>query len=159
MAQSDIVQSGNVLRSICVLAGVTATNGQPATANDGVPGQATNILAAADQGANYSGRAARESSLFVKAVGSGGTVACTIRLWGFLAALGEWVPVGTGADTTKGIINAGTSMGATKTNKVLHAEPFYLAGHFDRLYAEVTAITGTGTAVEVWLTTARELSA
>ncbi len=145
-------------RSICLFTGLAATNGQPSASTDGVPVYRRVAQGGADEGASFVARASREAVLFLKGTGTG-TVAGTFRLWGYLAALGEWVPVGAtpAGDTTKGIINAGVSIGETKADKVLHCEPFLLAGLFDRLYLECTAISGTLPSFEAWLTTAHRI--
>lgn len=153
-AQGDVVNSNNSKRAVCLLAGVAAPNGQPSLATDGVPVYPVNTVLGSDTGVSPNTRPARESTLFAKVVGSGGTVSATLRLWGYHKDLGEWVPIGTGADTTKGVLNSGSAIGATKTNKALHCEPLLLAGHFDRLYVEVTAISGTTATAEVWINTA-----
>lgn len=148
----------NTLRDVCVLASATAVNGQPTGTTDGVQVFNTNIGASSDIGICAYGRPASEASIFAKAVGTAGTVAATLRFWGYKACLGEWIPIGTGADTTKGTINLGVGVGETKTDKALHSEPFAYVGHFDRIYVEVTAISGTGTSVDVWITTPRSNS-
>ena len=158
-AQGDVKYNSdgpNAFRSVCLLTGQTTTNGQPSAATDGVPVYRKVDAGDGDSGASYRSRASLESSIFLKGVGTGGTCTVTARMWGYLAALGQWVPVGStpAGDTTKGTLNAGTAMGETKTDLVLHSEPFLLAGLFDRLYVEITAIGGTNTTVEVWLTTA-----
>lgn len=158
MAQGSVKGSANTVRSTCLLSGITATNGQPALATDGVNMYPTARQGDAADGICFGGRASREATIYVKGVATGGTASVTARLWGYSAALGEWVPVGTGGDTTKGLLNAGAAMGATKTNKVLHAEPLLLAGHFDRLYLEVTAISGTTMTVEAWVATSRSVA-
>ncbi len=145
-------------RSVCLFTGLAAVNGQPSASTDGVPVYQAPNSGNAVTGASYIARASREAVLFLKGSGTG-TVAGTFRLWGYLAALGEWVPVGAtpAGDTTKGTINAGVSIGETKADKVLHCEPFLLAGLFDRLYLECSAISGTLPSFEAWLTTAHRI--
>ncbi len=143
-------------RAACLLTAQTTTNGQPSLATDGIPVYMPVAKGDKDRGASYVARASLESSIFIASKAGSGTVAGTFRMWGYLAALGAWVPVGAtpAGDTTKGLLNAGVSIGETKADVVLHCEPFLLAGHFDRLYLEVTAISGTGTSFEAWLVTA-----
>lgn len=152
MALGTVTGNYNNTRQVCLLAAVAATNGQPALATDGVPMYKTpdEKLTGPDKGIAVPGKQPSEASIMVKAVGTG-TVSMTLRLWGYLAALGEWVPVGTGADTTKGTLNAGTAIGETKADKALHSEPILYLGHFDRLYLEVVAISGTGTAITAYV--------
>lgn len=156
-AQGDVVETYSVYRSVCLLTGVTAINSPPSGNAAGVVCNGADMFPASqvDSGTNYFRRPAMESVIMAKGVGSGGTVTMTLRLWGYNASLAQWVPIGTGADSTKGILNAGAAIGEVKQDTALHCEPFYLAGCFERLYVEVTAIGGTSTAVEVWLVTPR----
>lgn len=154
-AAGDVLATANSVRSTCLLAGVTAVNNPPALATDGIPVYPTNRQGDKTDGVCYGGKPSRESVIFAKGVASGGSPSLTLRLWGYSKALGEWVPVGAGADSTKGTLNAGAAMGPVKTNKVLHSESFLLAGQFDRLYLEVVAIAGTTMTVDAWIATAR----
>jgi hypothetical protein len=153
------VKSGtsNAKRHICIFTGLAATNGQPSGATAGVPCYMSHANRSADTGACYNTNAAREATLVVKGTGTG-TVTGTFRLWGYMTAATEWFPLGTGADSTKGIINGGAAIGEVKSDKVLHAEPVLMAGHFDRLYLECTAIGGSSPSFEAWLVTPRTVS-
>ncbi len=143
-------------RSVCLFTGLAAVNGQPALSTDGVPVYRRVAQGGTDEGASYIARASREAVLFLTGTGTG-TVAGTFRLWGYLAAAAAWAPLGTGVATTKGTINGGASIGETKADVVLHAEPVLLAGLFDRLYLECTAISGSTPSFEAWLTTAHRM--
>ncbi len=157
-AVGTVSGSANAKRAVCLLTAQTTTNSAPSAATDGVPCYPSNALDT-DTGMNYTARASREAVLFVSNSAGSGTVAATLRLWGYLAASGEWYPIGAGADATKGTINAATSLGESGVaDKLNHCEPFYLMGHFDRIYLQVTAISGTATALEAWVTTARSVS-
>ncbi len=154
MAQGDLATCvGNAKRAVKLLEAVVAVNGQPSAATDGIPCYPTNRIVA-DDGVCFTASPAQDSSIFLKGTGTG-AVTVTARLWGYLAALGEWVPVGTGSDGTKGVLNAGAAFGAVKAGKVLHVEALLYGGHFDRLYLEVTAIGGTSTSVDAWVVTPR----
>lgn len=155
MASGDVVTTNNCLRSVCLFAGLTATNGQPTLATDGIPGFPVNSVYGSDSGHSAVNFGARDSSVMVKGTASGGVISFTGRLWGYHAQLAQWIPLGTGADTTKAILNGGVAIGATKTNTVLHAEPVLYAGHFDRLYLEATAVAGTAATFEAWMVTLR----
>jgi NAD-specific glutamate dehydrogenase len=72
----------------------------------------------------------------------------TIRMWGYTTQ-GAWVPIGAGADGTKGVINLQAAIGESGTDVIRHAELMRHLFHFQRLYAEVAAIGGTSTAVTV----------
>lgn len=159
MAAGDITSYYNK-RDVCLLFEETSTNGQPSTDEDGVAltPPKRDVLLSEESGAEFSRQPARDCAIVVMAAGSGGTVAVTLRLWGYHAAMGVWVPVGTGNDTTKGRLNAGAAIGETAANTVLHVEQLSLAGVFDRLYLEIENVTGTDTEVSAHLVTMRSLA-
>jgi hypothetical protein len=144
MALGDVtLHSGGEVADIELLASATATNSPPSGASAGIdtgdilrvfntmPGTATLVL--------YS-------------TAGSGTMTVTGRLWGYSSVgAGFWVPMGFGADATKGVINAASAIGETGTDTIRHAETVSLLGHFERLYFEITAIGGTSTAVTVKL--------
>jgi len=159
MALGDVKSLANALRKVCILFNASGTNGQPSLATDGVPyypaAQTANI--AADDGVCFTTKASREASILIAGTGTG-TVSGTFRLWGYNTELAQWVPVGAGNDSTKGILNQNTAIGEVKTDTILHSEPLYLAGHFDRLYLEVTAVTGSGLSITAWIVTPRTVN-
>ncbi len=148
----------NATRTICLLAGTLAVNGAPSGATAGVPTYADNTNYTSDEAVCFMGNSAREAAIFIGSTAGSGTMTGTFRLWGYHAASGFWYPIGTGADGTKGQLNAVAAAGETGTDVVRHVEPVYLCGLFDRLYLEITAIGGTLTTFEAWLTTARTVS-
>lgn len=77
------------------------------------------------------------------------TMTATVRLWGYLPVPGVWVPIGAGADATKGTINLQSAIGETGTDTIRHAELLRGLFIFSRVYAEITAIGGTSTAINV----------
>jgi len=158
MAAGDVKFSADCLRHTCLLSGVTAANGQPSGATAGVPCYDSNVFGEVSAGVCYPQLPSRESTILVCSTAGSGTMTVTIRLWGYNSATSEWYPLGAGADATKGVIDAGSAEGEVKSDKILHAEPLLMAGHFDRLYAEVTAIGGTSTAVDVWVVSPRHVS-
>lgn len=156
-AVGDVVSYNNAIRAVCLMTGQAVANGAPSGASAGVPNYPNENKLTAPSGASYSTKAARESNIMIKGTGSG-TVAGTFRLWGYLDALAEWVPLGVGADTTKGTLNAGNAIGETATDKVLHCEPVLLAGLFTRIYLELLSPSGTTPSFEAWLVTARTVN-
>jgi hypothetical protein len=76
-----------------------------------------------------------------------------LRLWGYNTTLAVWVPLGPGADTTKGQLNEETAIGETITDVGLHAERVHDVGLFDRIYLEVVSIGGTNAAVSAVIVT------
>lgn len=121
-----------------ILDAATATNSPPSGALAGVANPAASV-----------NPLPTEVTVAVYSTAGSGVMTATIKLWGYLAAPGVWVPMGVGADTTKGTLNAGAAIGETTADKILHSERVVGLFSYDRVYAEVTAIGGTATAVTV----------
>lgn len=119
-----------------ILEGATATNGVPSGSSAGhaMPTGALAIVPGSTV------------SIGVYSTAGSATMTATIRLWVYMT--GQWLPLGIGGDTTKGILNAGAAIGESSTEKIAHVELITM-GRFERMYAEVTAIGGTSTAVNV----------
>ena len=83
------------------------------------------------------------------------TKTVTIRLWGFSMVTATWLPLGIGANATKGIVNGGAACGETDTDIVRHAEVIDGLFGIERVYAEVTAIGGALTTISAWLINTR----
>lgn len=149
MATGDDFFDTQAYRATKLLDQVTATNGAPSAATAGV----------AMKDFNRPYVASREASVVVVSTAGSGTMTVTIKMWGYLAAASRWVPLGKNSTAaTKGILNDGNAIAETGTDSIGHAEPLLFAGHFDRIYAEVTAIGGTDTAITVWLVVPRNLN-
>lgn len=121
---------------------------ESATANNNAPSGASAGVDVAAVAATIGARPAK-ASVAVYSTGGSATMTATIRLWGYLAGPAVWLPLGPGADTTKGYLNGGAAIGETGTNEIRHVEELSNAFHFDRLYAEILAIGGTNTAISV----------
>lgn len=119
----------------------TTTNGAPSGASAGVS------LAAIATTFDL----LQKAIVIVRSTAGSGTMTVTVRLWGYSIVAANWSPLDAGADATKGVINAGSVMGETGADEIDHSEPIEGIGPFDRLYAEITAIAGTATAVTVEL--------
>lgn len=144
------------MQSILLLDAVTATNGKPSAATDGKAVRRTS-KDNADEG--FTDFVERMVALLWSSAGSG-TMDVTVRLWGYKrryvkrgeqVAIGKWFPLGVGADATKGTINAGAAAGEVNTDAIAHTEIVENLMMFDRVYAEVVAISGTATAVSLLL--------
>jgi len=127
-------------KSIVLLASVTATNSPPSGAAAG--------LAISDI-SNLFNFMPSEAGLLLYSTAGSGTMTCTARLWGYHPiGDGMWFPLGTGSASTKGTINAASTLDETAADKLRHLEPLALLGVAgSRLYLEITAIGGTSTAV------------
>jgi hypothetical protein len=157
-AVGDVKNYSKALRTTCLLTGATAANSPPALVTDGVPMFPNESIYGSDTGVSFATVPTHEGAIVIKGVASGGTIAATFRLWGYHDDLAEWVPLGTGADTTKGTLNAGAAMGATKTNKILHAEAVVLVGNFTRLYLELIGPAGTTATFDAWIVVPRRVA-
>lgn len=138
------------MQVLVLLSGVTATNGKPSSSTSGVA-----VRRGSHSVEGFSDYV--EKARFIAWSKSGtGTVAFTLRFWGYIASLqtddgeltvDEWFPLGTGTDASKGQLDAASSMGETSTDQVTHTEVLEQLAMFDRVYAEVEIISGTGTEV------------
>lgn len=140
-ALGDVTTISGEVKVVEILASATATNSPP-TNNAGI---AVNDL-------SLYGMAPEEGVLAIASTAGSGTMTATFRLWGKLPVGGGiWVPLGPGADATKGTLNTGSAIGETGTDTLRHSEVVEHLGMFDRLYVEITAIGGTSTAVTAWM--------
>jgi len=129
---------------ITLLTSATATNSAPSGSSAGV---STN-------GLKTGGNIPDTCSVFVKSTAGSGTMTVTIKLFGYVLDApisGSWFVLGTGAVATRGILNEGAAIDEVVPNGLRHVEPLSYCGTFDRLYAEITAIGGSATAVSVFV--------
>lgn len=119
-----------------ILTAATATNGAPSGATAG-----------------FAIRQPCDRALFcLKSTAGSGTMDVTIKLWGYCGAMDEWSPLGVHATAaTKGILNSGNAIGEIAADTLRHAEEIFGLMRIERVYAEITAIGGTSTAVSAWL--------
>lgn len=144
------------MQSLLLLDGVTAVNGKPSTAAHGKALRRTS-KDNADEG--FSDFVDRMAALVWSSAGSG-AMDVEIRMWVYLrsytkrgekVAVGKWFPIGVGADSSKGTINMEGVIGETDTDSITHCEVIDNLMMYDRVYAEVVAINGTATAVNLLL--------
>ncbi len=91
----------------------------------------------------------RDATLALYNTAGGGTISLSylrLRVWS--AAIGRWIPLGAGADASKGKINVanGYVFGEVGTDLILHTELIRFPGHFDAIHAELGTVGGSGTA-------------
>lgn len=120
-----------------LLTAATAANSPPTAATDGI---SLNDLKYAD-----------EAVILVVSTAGSGAMDVTVRMWGYESTSAEWSPLGIGGDATKGFLNGGVAMGETTSDQIAHSEIIVGLSGLDRLYAEITAINGTSTAVSSWV--------
>ena len=145
-AVGDVLSTNNTKRAVCLMTGQLTNNGAPSGATAGVPCYPDPSLApgANDSGHCFTGRDARESTIVIRSTAGTGTMVGTFVLWGYLATVNEWFPIK---------LNAGTALAEYSSDKILYREYVLGLGHFDRLYLELQAVGGTGTAFEAWAIT------
>ena len=127
---------------ITLVTGVTAANGAPTLATQGQHlrrGDPNNTGFGELDLVNDQIRAVVTSS-----AGSG-TMTVDVTLWGYIPTLGsgKWVTA------TK--LNGGTSIPEQAADIIAYSERVLGLSQFTRVYAEVTAIAGTATAVGIYL--------
>lgn len=129
----------NAAKAIKLLENLTAVNAAPATANDGIATYPKDQVFGSDTGHCYTSSPAQRSTLLVDMTGT--TPSFTFKLWGYLAASQKWYEIKTFAAMTG--------------NK---AELVDELGHYDRLYLQATAVTGTTPSANAYLVTSRTVN-
>ncbi len=116
---------------LTLLTAATATNSPPSGANAG--------KAFRSEGGT---RGAEEYIFLVDFAGTGAQ-SLTLKAWAYSNKNAKWYPLG--------ILNDGVAI--TGTTSVTFAEVAYALKHFDRVYLEITAISGTSNTVNAYLAT------
>lgn len=91
-------------------------------------------------------------SVLVASTAGSGTMSATLKMWGFRADVGFWLPVGSSVtDANRGVLNAATAIGelAAPGDTLRYSDVIDGMWAFERAYLEVTAIT-TST-ISAWL--------
>lgn len=151
------IQISDSKRNIVVrlVDGDTATNGVPSGPPSATPAATVGFaLSALDMG----NLLPSEATLRVRSTAGSGAMAATVKLWNYTAESGVWTPAGIGAGASKGTINGGASIDEGPSSDLIrHSEPITCLHHFDGVYAEITAIAGTSTALVIELVIPRSL--
>jgi hypothetical protein len=80
------------------------------------------------------------------------TMTVTVKLWGYGVHSAKWHPLGSSTtEADRGKLNNQSAIDEDVADELVHAEPITGLGAFSRIYAEITAIGGTSTAVTVLL--------
>jgi hypothetical protein len=137
--------------SIKLLDEATATNGVPTTAVK-TAGFALTGVGTADGGRFNVPPLGGVSSISVRSTAGSGTMACTLRIWLWSDLLSDWAPYGADATAAnRGLINATNSIDEVIANRILHTELVTGLSNYEAIYLQITAITGTATAISAWL--------
>jgi hypothetical protein len=114
---------------LSLLSVATATNGPPSTADDGVRLEkwwASDI-----------------AQVYVQSTAGTLAMLVGVRLWGYVPTVGEWFAFRS--------LNDAAAIAETSTDSIRYAERVSGIAPYSRIYAEVTQIGGTGTAVNIFL--------
>lgn len=132
---TGLIGSSNGNHIFRLLEGISATNSPPSGSSAGL------AIPSMSNAAAQIWPLPSSVVLALYTTAGSGTASVTARLWGYLPVAGVWVPAGTGADGTKGTINAGAAIGETGSDTIRHSEIIAGLFTFDRLYVELTAVT------------------
>lgn len=158
-AVGDVTFDQNASRAVCLMTAQTTTTAVPTLATQGVPSFqiATAAPLGTPKGAFDPARPPLASTLMVSSSAGSGTMTATLRLWGYVAAIGAWVPVSSNPNdiTKSGFIYNGVAIPENTADQISYSETLLNLGHYDRLYLQCSAIGGTATAIEAWLVSAR----
>ncbi len=130
------------------LTSAIATNSPPsgATAGHSLNGDQPGL------GLGFGWRSADNGNVVVKSTAGSATMTCTLRMWVYSASTGAWHPLGSDAtESLRGVLNAKSAIDEDGADNITHTEPITGLRGFSRIYCEVTVISGTNTAVSVWL--------
>lgn len=148
MALGDVTtQQGTY--SIELLASATADNGQPSGTSAGIAVEDMHV---------FGSRVPDVATFMLASTAGTGTLVVDLKIWGYSAVAGAWMPLGTGTGGVtagagiKGMLNDGITVAEVEANSLVHTQVLDLPGHFERLYLELLNIGGTSTAVTAWLT-------
>jgi hypothetical protein len=90
--------------------------------------------------------------VLVKSTAGSGTMTVTVKMWGYNADAAKWYPLGSSTtEADRGKLNNQSTIDEDVSDELVHAEPISGLRAFNRIYAEITAIGGTATAVTVQL--------
>lgn len=124
-------------QTITLVTGATGTNGPPSSLTDATLGVA--IPQSCDKG----------TALVWNTAGSG-TITVGVRMWGYYYGVNRWliVPGSRGVATNGGLFD-GNVFGEAGSDIIAYAEVLENITGCSRLYAELTFVGGTSTAVTV----------
>lgn len=88
----------------------------------------------------------------VKSTAGSGTMSVTLRVWGYGRWTRAWHPLGSNStEASRGVLNNASAIDEDGSDNLTHTEPLVGLSGFTRIYLEITAISGTNTAVSAYL--------
>lgn len=131
-----------------LLTAATATNSPPSGASAGVSLRHRQI------GGEGFWRGKNDGVILIKSTAGSGTMTATFRVWCYSPLTAAWHPLGSNStESLRGVLNAQSAVDEDGADNLTHAEPITGLAAFTRIYIEITAISGTSTAVSCWLVT------
>ena len=132
---------------IKLLTAATATNGAPTTATQGFP-----LIGKVSGQAEAYMRSGQVHTIIMSSTAGSATMTVTLKLWAYSGLSTTWVPVGPHATAaSRGLLNLGNAIDEIGADLLRHCEMVQGLSAFERVYLEITAIGGTGTAVSAWI--------
>jgi len=132
-----------------LLDGATATNGVP-TAGDVTVGFP--LYGIGRTGKSHNVPADGVASLTAVSTAGSGTMTCQLRIWLWVDAITNWAPYGGHATAaSRGLINLANAIDEVDANLLSHTELISGLNNYKRIYAQVAAIGGTDTAIDLWI--------
>lgn len=131
--------------SLRLLNAITATTSAPTLATDGF--QLNGVAPGA--GNYYWLKAWNDGAIMLSGAGTG---ALTFQgvLWLYTVTAPVWMPAGISATIAdRGKLNDATTI--TGTTTLVHTQPIFALGAYDRVYLQATTLTGTGMTVSAYL--------
>ena len=134
---------------IKLLDAVAAENGVP-TAGDIDAGHP--LMGLSSTGLSHNVPLDDRPSLTLVSVAGSATLTVTVKIWVFVAVVSDWVPLGSHATAAlRGVINEGNAIDEVQADKLRHSELVTGLDNYEAIYAQVTAIGGTDTAVDLYI--------
>lgn len=91
-------------------------------------------------------------AFMLQSVAGSATMTVTIRIHVRSELTKKWAPLGVNTTIAlRGVLNDGVAITEDGTDNLTHTEPVQFLSAWDHIYAEVTAIGGTATAVDLYL--------
>lgn len=133
------------LTLVRLIDGATTTTSVPSGAPTATPADGVGFAFA-----TLMGIVSPTAELRVRSTAGSGAMDVTVKMWGYSVESGTWAPLGTGTGAAKGIVNGGAVIDeGPVADTIRHSEPIAYLHHLDGIYAQITAINGTSTAVTV----------
>lgn len=90
--------------------------------------------------------------------GSGVLSITYAKVWGYIANLGKWFPLGTGVDADRGKLNDAQAIGEVAADDLRLIEAIGDFAIFDRIAVELNTVAGTNPVIDVDLLIPRQFA-